>query len=160
VLEQLARALPQSTLLLIGPTVPQTVLALERLAGLPNVRWLAPKPYAELPRYVAAFDVGLIPYVANAHTRSCFPLKLFEYRAAGKPVVASGVPELAGMEPNVVLANGVPAFVKAAQNAVGRDGDGDRLRRKQLAARNTWETKTERLMELVHRELEADGPMA
>ena len=40
------------------------------------------------------------------------------------------------------------------------DGDGDRLRRKQLAARNTWETKTERLMELVHRELEADGPMA
>ena len=42
----------------------------------------------------------------------------------------------------------------------GRNGDGDRLRRKQLAARNTWETKTERLMELVHRELEADGPMA
>ena len=40
----------------------------------------------------------------------------------------------------------------------GRNGDG--LRRKQLAARNTWETKTERLMELVYRELEADGPMA
>src|SRR5207248_5489186 len=130
-LEDVAYSVPQWTLLLIGPAAAETASALERLREYSNVRWLGQKPYAKLPRYVAAFDVGLIPYVANAHTRSCFPLKLFEYLAAGKPVVASGVPELAGMEPNVVLANGVPAFVKAAQNAVGRDGDGDRLPRKQ-----------------------------
>jgi glycosyltransferase involved in cell wall biosynthesis len=159
-LGKLARALPQSTLLLIGPSARQTAPALERLAGLPNVRWLGQKPYAELPRYVAAFDVGLIPYATNAYTRSCFPLKLYEYLAAGKPVVASGVPELAGMEPDVVLANGATAFVEAVQDAVDRDGDADRLRRKQLAARNTWEAKTERLLGLVRRELEAGGPTA
>ena len=49
----------------------------------------------------------------------------------------------------------LPGFI--AIKPTGRNGDG--LRRKQLAARNTWETKTERLMELVHGELEADGPI-
>jgi glycosyltransferase involved in cell wall biosynthesis len=96
-LEDLARALPQSTLLLIGPATSETASALERLAQLPSVHWLGQKPYVELPRYVAAFDVGLIPYVSNAHTRSCFPLKVYEYLAAGKPAVASGLPELAGV---------------------------------------------------------------
>ena len=88
-----------------------------------NVRWLGPKPYSELPRYVAAFDVGLIPYVENDYTRSCFPLKLYEYLAAGKPVVASGLPELAGMEPDVVLVDGPAAFVDAIEAALGLLGD-------------------------------------
>ena len=47
-------------------------------------------------------EVALIPYAANEYTRSCFPLKLYEYLAAGKPAVASGLPELLGMEPDVV----------------------------------------------------------
>ena len=145
-------------MLLIGPTAPETTSSLEWLTALPNVRWLGPKQYAELPRYVAAFDVGLIPHVANAYTRSCFPLKLYEYLAAGKPVVASGVPELAGMEPDVVLADGARAFVEAVQDALKHDGEADQLRRRQLADRNSWETKTERLVELVRRELEADEP--
>jgi len=159
-LEALAHTLPRWTLLLIGPTVPQTVAALERVVHAPNVHWLGPKPYAELPRYLAAFDVGLIPYLANAYTRSCFPLKLYEYLAAGKPVVASGVPELAGMEPDVVLADGTTAFVQAVREAAHHNGEVDRLRRRQLAARNTWETKTERLLEIVRTELEAGRPAA
>jgi hypothetical protein len=154
-LEDVARAVPQWTLLLIGPAAPETAFALERLVQLPSVQWLGQKPYMELPRYVAAFDVGLIPYVSNAYTRSCFPLKLYEYLAAGKPVVASGVPELAEMEPDVVLVNGAKSFLQAVREAVGRNGETDQLRRRQLAARNSWETKTEQLLELVRRELDA-----
>ena len=159
-LEDVARALPEWTLLLIGPAASETASVLERLAQLPSVRWLGQKPYAELPRYVAAFDVGLIPYVSNAYTRSCFPLKLYEYLAAGKPVVASGLPELAGMEPDVVLVDGATTFIQAVQRAVGRNGEAERLRRRQLASRNSWEARTGRLLELVHRELEAHGPAA
>jgi glycosyltransferase involved in cell wall biosynthesis len=154
-LEAVALALPQWSLLLIGPSAPETASALERLAELPSVRWLGQKPYAELPRYVAAFDVGLIPYVTNAYTRSCFPLKLYEYLAAGKPVVASGLPELAGMEPDVMLVDGATRFIHAVQEAVGRNGEAERLRRRQLAARNSWETKTEQLLELVRRQLDS-----
>jgi glycosyltransferase involved in cell wall biosynthesis len=152
-LEAIARERAHWTLLLIGPATVQTRPVLDRLGRLPNVHWLGPRPYADLPRYVAAFDVGLIPYVSNAYTRSCFPLKLYEYLAAGKPVVASGVPELAGMEPDVALVEGTTAFVEAVEEVLVQDAEADRIRRRTLAAHNSWEAKTERLLELVHREL-------
>jgi glycosyltransferase involved in cell wall biosynthesis len=159
-LQDAARALPQSTLLLIGPATTETAPALERIAELPNVHWLGQKPYAELPRYVAAFDVGLIPYVSNAYTQSCFPLKLYEYLAAGKPVVASGLPELAGMEPDVVLVDGSTTFIRAIQEAVTRDGYAAQLRRSQLASGNSWEARAGRLLELVQEELGPRAPAA
>jgi glycosyltransferase involved in cell wall biosynthesis len=153
-LEDVAHGLPDWTLLLIGPAAPETASMFERLGRHSNVHYLGSKPYVELPRYVAAFDVGLIPYLSNAYTRSCFPLKTYEYLAAGKPVVASGLPELAGMEPDIVLVDGAGGFVRAVQ-AVARSGEADVVRRMQLAARNSWDTKTERLLALVNRELDA-----
>jgi glycosyltransferase involved in cell wall biosynthesis len=156
-LDHAARALPEATLLLIGPATAESRPLLERLDDLPNVRWLGPKPYTELPRYVAAFDVGLIPYVSNAYTRSCFPLKLYEYLAAGKPVLATGLPELAGMEPDVVLVHGAEGFVDEVARLAARNGEADKMRRMELASRNSWEAKTDRLLELVSRELNSSG---
>jgi glycosyltransferase involved in cell wall biosynthesis len=155
VLVELARALPRCTVLLIGPATAETRPRLERLGQLPNVKWLGVRSYEELPRYVAAFDVGLIPYVSNAYTRSCFPLKLYEYLAAGKPVVACGLPELVGMEPDVQVADGAVAFARAVEAALERNGEADQNRRQEIAARNSWETRAGRLLELVSRELEA-----
>jgi glycosyltransferase involved in cell wall biosynthesis len=158
VLDELARALPDCTLLLIGPATAETRPRLEALGERPNVRWLGAKSYNELPRYVAAFDVGLIPYVSNAYTRSCFPLKLYEYLAAGKPAVASGLPELVGMEPDVQLADGAAAFVRAVETVLEPNSEADRNRRQETAARNSWETRAARLLELVSREFEPLTP--
>jgi glycosyltransferase involved in cell wall biosynthesis len=158
-LEHVASARSECTLLLIGPSTPETLTSLERLGRLPNVRWLGRKPYDQLPTYVAAFDVGLIPYVANDYTRSCFPLKLYEYLAAGKPVVASGLPELAEMEPDVVLADSPASFVDAIGAALGRAGATDRARRMQIASRNSWEARTDKLLGLVQAELDGRDPV-
>jgi len=152
-LEAVAEARPGWTILLVGPARPETEERLTELAARRNVRWVGAKPYVELPRYVAAFDVAAIPYVTNAYTRSCFPLKTFECLAAGKPVVASGLPELAGMEPHVVLAEGRDAFVAAVEAALGQLGDADREARQDVAAGNTWDTRAERLLGLVADEL-------
>jgi glycosyltransferase involved in cell wall biosynthesis len=153
-IENVALARPDWTLLLVGPARPETADALAGLARLPNVHWVGFKPYGDLPGYVAAFDVALIPYVANDYTRNCFPLKLYEYLAAGKPVIASGLPELAGMEPDVVLTTGLEEFVAAVESALRLREDGDRRRRVDRAARNTWELRTERLLDLVASELD------
>jgi glycosyltransferase involved in cell wall biosynthesis len=152
-LESLARARSDWTFLLVGPATPRLAERVSGLSRLANVRWVGPKPYSELPPYVAAFDVGLIPYQLNPYTRSCFPLKVFEYLAAGKPVVASGVPELAGMEPDVVLCSSAAEFTAGIEAALAHTGEEDRARRRALAAENTLDGRADRLLGLVAEEL-------
>lgn len=154
-LDAVAAARPHWTILLVGPAAREWLKRVEALGRKPNVRWLGARPYDEVPRYVAAFDVGLVPYVANDYTRSCFPLKVFEYLAAAKPVVASGVPEVAGMEPDVVLAEGAGSFIRAVEGALRPAAEADLRRRRALAAANSWEKRAERLLELVSAELAA-----
>jgi len=152
-LDAVARTRSDWTLLLVGPARPGTGRRLAELGRLSNVRWVGPKPYGELPEYVAAFDVGLIPYVRNGYTDNCFPLKLYEYLAAGKPVVATGVPVLGAMEPDVRLVEGPEAFVHAVEAALALRSADDRARRTEHASRNTWETRAERLLGLISDEL-------
>jgi glycosyltransferase involved in cell wall biosynthesis len=155
ILEKVALARPSWTVLIVGPAAREMVEPLTALVRLPNVHWLGRRPYADLPRYVAVFDIGLIPYVSNAYTRSCFPLKLYEYLAAGKPVVATGLPELAGMEPDVLLVEGPAVMIDAVERLLeGSDPEG-KTRRAELASRNTWETRAERLLHMIDEELSA-----
>jgi glycosyltransferase involved in cell wall biosynthesis len=156
-LRTLATERVEWTILLIGPADAEAERFLASLTSLPNVRWLGWKPYEELPRYFAGFDVGLCPYRASPYMRSVFPLKVYEYLAAGKPVVASGTPTLRGMEPDVVLTEGPESFVGAVESALDRSSVEDRDRRMALAARNTWESRTERLLGLIAAELEPES---
>jgi glycosyltransferase involved in cell wall biosynthesis len=152
-LDAIASRRPEWTMLLVGPAREETRDALDRLASRENVHWLGPKSYEDIPRYVAAFDVAIIPYYRNAYTQSCFPLKTFEYLAAGKPVVASGLPELEGMEPHVVVFDEPAEFIGAVERALSRRSRPDVAARQELAAENTWETRTRRLLELIAAEL-------
>ncbi len=148
-LEAVARARPAWTLVLVGPAAEDARARIGRLAELANVHVLGFRPYHKLPAYVGGFSAGLIPYRASAYTRNCSPLKVFEYLAAGKPVVASGVPELAEMGPDVSLAEGADEFVAAIERALADDGREAVARRRALAEENTWDARTERLLDLV-----------
>lgn len=152
-LEAVARSRPDWSIVLVGPTADDARSALEPVAQLPNVHVLGFRPYDDLPSFVGGFSVGLIPYRATAYTQNSSPLKVFEYLAAGKAVVASGVRELAGMEPDVVLADGADEFVAAIEAALANASPDAVARRQRLAEKNTWEGRTERLLELIARRL-------
>lgn len=144
-----ARRRPNWSLVLVGPAEDDALEQLSQLTALPNVHHVGARPYDRVPEYVAGFDVGLCPYLWNAYARSVFPLKLYEYLAAGKPVVASGLPDLGGMEPDVRLVRGADEFVVAVEDVLARDSPDERARRIALAAANTWESRTRRIIELV-----------
>ena len=107
----------------------------------PNVKWLGPRPYAALPRYLRRFDVATIPFAINPITISTSPLKLFEYFAAGKPVVTTPMPECAAF-PEVRIAADARAFADALDPA-RRDGADAafRARVRAIARANSWDAR-------------------
>jgi glycosyltransferase involved in cell wall biosynthesis len=109
-----AAARPDWHLVLIGPTAKVDPGTLPR--G-PNIHYLGPKSYAELPAYIAGWDVALLPFARNEATRFISPTKTPEYLAAGKPVVSTSIRDVIrpyGEQGLVHIADTVDAFVAAA----------------------------------------------
>src|SRR5882672_1055773 len=81
---------PEARVVLVGPAHPATARELGRAAEqAPNLHWMGPRPYAEIPSIVGAFRVGLIPFRRTPLTEAVNPVKLYEYAAAGVPCVTT-----------------------------------------------------------------------
>jgi glycosyltransferase involved in cell wall biosynthesis len=104
--------------LLIGPATSRA----PRLPDDPRLRWIGPRPYAELPAYLAHFDVGLIPYFTDGPHRFLYPVKALEYLAAGKPVLATPLPDIARFLGDYVeLADGARDWTEAGRRLMAPD---------------------------------------
>lgn len=96
----------------------------------------------QVPGFLADLDVGVIPYRINSYTRSVFPLKIFEYFAAGLPVVSTPLPSLVGEVAEVRLAADPQEFVRELRLAIEGRGDVDaRRRRLDVADSHSWEAR-------------------
>ncbi len=146
-LEQLARAHPGWSLVLIGPVGegdPDTDVA--ELAALANVHLLGPRAYAVLPAYLKGFELGLLPLRFNAYTQAMFPMKFFEYLAAGLPVVASAIDALQPFADLALLVAPTPeAFTAAVTAALAGQGP-SRPQRLAGAAAHTYRSRTEAML--------------
>jgi glycosyltransferase involved in cell wall biosynthesis len=89
-----------------------------RLKTRPNVHLLGRKPYAQLPSYLRGIDVALLPQLINDYTRAMFPMKYFEYLAAGRPVVATPLPALAEFTALHRQADAPDSFIDAIASAL------------------------------------------
>ena len=131
----IARARPDWSVVLIGP---RAGADLRPLAGSPNVCLLGPRPYAALPAYLRHADVCLLPRLANDLTRAMDPVKVYEYLAAGRPVVATPLPELAKYGDLVDVAATPAAAVAAIERHLLTPDDERRRARRAFAAGHTW----------------------
>jgi UDP-galactopyranose mutase len=86
--DRVADLRPAWQLVFVGPTAK---IDPDRLPRRPNIHWLGPRSYSELPRYLAGWDVAMLPFARNASTRYISPTKTPEYLAAGKPVVSTSI---------------------------------------------------------------------
>jgi len=143
-----ARTATDWSWVLVGPvTVTDEVglCALRELRSLPHVHLLGRKKVDDVPRYIAACDVCLLPYRINEWTRSIDSLKLYEYLACGKPVVATDVPAAHNFPDVVRIATGMREFITSIQVALREDSPAWQVRRKSIAAQNTWEQRVDAL---------------
>jgi len=110
------------------------------LAALPNVTLAGPRPHGALPGYAQHWTAGLIPFRDTAQIRACNPLKLREYLAAGRPVVATPFPALAPYAAEVAVATD-PAGFAAALQAARAEPAGRADARRALVAGESWEAQ-------------------
>ncbi len=120
-LARVAAARPTWSWVLIGPVLKIEERALPRL---PNLHYLGKRDYAELPAYLKAFDVAMLPFARNEATRSISPTKTLEYLAAHKPIVSTPIRDVIALYGEVVRV-AESAFV-AAVEAPGRRAAGAR----------------------------------
>ncbi len=111
------------------------------LVKLPNVHLVGYVPYEQLPAAMKPFDACMLPYVHSELTESCNPLKLFEYMATGRPVVARPLAGIVALREVVRLADVAESF-KAELDAALADPAAGREARLDAAGQNTWEQRT------------------
>lgn len=130
-----ARAMPDCDFVLVGSTAGADI---RRLTQLPNVHLIGETPYAELPQRLHTFDVCMIPFRVNELTLCTNPVKVYEYLSAGKPVVATSLPELRQMSDVVAVAATSSDFITALRAALDDNGRDARERRRAFARGQTW----------------------
>lgn len=141
-IESVARRRPDWRFLLVGAVRhagPETAPALERLRHLGNVTLLGEVREDEIPACIAGFDVGLIAYRRGRGTLGINPLKLYQYLAVGKPVVATPLPTVVDFGDVVRLAGDTDAFERAIEASLKETGEADAVERRQRrAAASDW----------------------
>lgn len=135
---------PDLSFLLIGPI--ELGLPWPKLP--PNVHHRGLTPYRELPRYLADFDVALIPFKDTPVTQSVNPIKLYEYFAAGKPVLVTSLPELTRWEGLVYPFSTAEELIRRARAALTEEPT-LAAKRQAVAAQHTWEAKVREMEDLM-----------
>jgi hypothetical protein len=143
---------PEYSIVLIGPVY----YGSSKLAEHSNIIVVGHKQYGSLPEYLSAMDVCLIPFKINELTLASSPIKMYEYLAAGKPVVSTDLPEVrASASELVYIGEDDKDFIEKVEIAIDEKKRIDRetlvARRMMFAQENSWEKRVDTLERLLVR---------
>ncbi|MEW6308912.1 MAG: glycosyltransferase [Bacillota bacterium] len=151
---------PDWTIAMVGPVAGEHAA----LRGCPNVVWCGPVEYTDVPAYIGAMDVCLIPFAASEVTYHSNPIKVYEYLAAGKPVVATPLPELEQFADVLTLAAGVEATVSAIDACLREEataaGPALRGKRREAVRRHHWDQRVAQMLAAMEDHRKGVGALA
>lgn len=146
--KEIARRHPEWLFILVGINYDGT-LDKSGIDEFENIVYIPQQPYQELPGFLTAFDVAIIPFVINEITLSTSPVKLFEYMAGGKPILTSKMPECLKYE-SVRTYEDVDEFCEiVAEYMAMRPDDPYWETVKREALENTWDARTDQILEAI-----------
>lgn len=139
-MRSLAERHPEYSVVVVGPAE----VDVSALRGHANLHLFGRQPYERLPAFVAGFDVAVLPWRRSEAALGANPAKIWQYAAAGKPTVASRLPEVQAVGADVWLADDCEGFVAAVERAVAAAGDtGAAARRSERAAAEDWAVRVD-----------------
>jgi glycosyltransferase involved in cell wall biosynthesis len=124
---------------------------IEALSRLPNVHFLGRKRWDELPGYMQHMDVCTLCYKLNDYTKYIYPLKLHEYLAAGRPVVAAPIRSLLEFGGDIKLAETADEWSDALRTSLDTaEATPERIAaRRQIAKSYDWDDLVEKIAALL-----------
>lgn len=153
---QLAETRPSLQIVMLGPVVKIDESSLPRA---PNIHYLGQKNYSELPKYVAGWQVAMMPFALNDATRYISPTKTLEYLAAGKPVVSTAIRDVVVPygENGIVQVADQSTFPSAVDRALTTLADIHRPACDQVLERTSWDKTWAEMFELISEALKRDA---
>jgi len=140
---------PDWHIVVLGPVAKINAATLPRAS---NIHYLGQKSYAELPRYIASWDVAIMPFARNESTRFISPTKTPEYLAAGCPVVSTSIADVVepyGRLKLVHIADSPHEFVKQVERALEQDPVERRAEADVFLAGTSWDATFAKMAGLV-----------
>ena len=147
---ELAKKCPEWNIVLAGPVGeadPRTNI--KQLQDCSNVFLVGSIPYEELPDWLSHADVALLPLLMNVYTKNMFPMKFFEYLAAGIPVVASAIPSLIPFSNAALLVEPDEDDLEKAINLALSGHGPSQPERLSLAYRHTYIQRTKSMLNIL-----------
>jgi hypothetical protein len=146
-------------IVLVGPVVKIDPGSLPQRS---NLHYFGQRSYEELPRYLAGWDVCLLPFARNDATRFVSPTKTLEYMAAERPIVSTPITDVAEPYGDIVYLGDTPqAFLAACESALSA-GAAERARRAGLMRKvlegTSWDTTVAAMEELLAAALAKHAP--
>ncbi len=114
-----------------------------RMRKFANVKFFDPIKPNDVPELLAAYDVGIIPYIVNEVNKNIYPLKINEYLAVGVPVVMNAFAVLPEFDGLVSVSTHKDDFVQKLIEETNNDTAEKIKRRIDFASSNSWEARTE-----------------
>lgn len=133
-------------LVLAGPVTDQRVGS--RLTALPNTTLTGQLDRFGTSQLVRGAAICLVPHTDTPLTRTMDPLKLYEYLAAGKPVVATNLPPMRGFGERVLLVDDAGGRGDALERALAMP-PADEDERKRFLTENSWAVRAEQLLDFI-----------
>jgi len=145
-LRYMAEKLPQAQFVILGQgTRLKEIEAMEK----PNIHILGPMPYQSMPGFLQHSEVGLLPFCDNAANSGRSPMKLYEYGAAGLPVVARRTPEMGRRKEIFIdLFSSHEEAVECLKRAI--KGPTDRKANAESCRAHSWDIKAANLVKFIH----------
>jgi teichuronic acid biosynthesis glycosyltransferase TuaH len=151
--EVVMAANPDKSFVFAGPISENFVP--ESLYKMPNIHFLGPIAHQEVEQVISNFDVAIIPFKKDEVSKTIFPIKLFEYLSAGKPVIATDFnSDLKDYTENCVdYCQDAITFSAAINEALKHNSEERKQMRKALAKKNTWEIRAEQISGILNSHL-------
>jgi glycosyltransferase involved in cell wall biosynthesis len=155
-----AQARPQWQWVIIGEEREgQRSDLLAQLKRLPNVHLLGYRSYRALPQYLRGMRVGVLPTLINEYTHSMFPMKFYEYLAAGLPVVSTPLDFAKEPRAGLEVGGDADAFIAAIDKQLAR-GKLSADEARAAVGENTWEARLDKMLAITFHYPPAGGSSA